>query len=464
MPLEIPSPNFEEVHQYLTVISFKDNKIMPCPTETGAEQSENPEKYNKELKKDYPHALPSFLRGYIGSALLAMPYSFSRVGILWGIILALVCCVSNHYVMKLIVLVCDDCSVSRNAWGKMCKKVSGWQLKLVADVSLLISQVGMCIGETIFALRFLNYAFCKLSITSLCDSHFSHVGMILVFIIPLTAVTNMKHLKIPNEIADYLNILFMMFSILVGFVKFESFGDFATHFDQSFFKVNFADSLFFCGTLLYSVGGVGAILDVRASMTHKSHFYTVLRDGILIVGVNYVLFGAFNYLVSLDETKEIYFYNLPLTRISLLLQILYLFTIPMTYITNQFPILTIVEHWMDPREVHFQADTTEGDPIMKLKRYFVRYLIVAVTITVAYLTPSFELFLSLVGSFNFAVMNGLIPVIAYNIRFKGRVPSWKLGLNLVIMVVTVIVGFFGIVQSINDMMKIQGGAGSLIKV
>jgi amino acid permease len=247
----------------------------------------------------------------------------------------------------------------------------------------------------------------------------------------------------------------MIFSIIVGFLKFQSFGDFSGHFQESFFKMRIEDSLLFCGTLLYSVGGVGAILDVRASMLHKSNFYNVLRDGILIVGVNYTFFGAFNYLVSLEETKEIYFYNLPLTRISLSLQIMYLFTIPMTYITNQFPILTIVEHWMDPREVYLHADSTEGGPFRKFLRYFVRYLIVVLTITIAYFMPSFDLFLSLVGSFNFAVMNGLIPVIAYNIRFKGRVSEWKMLLNIVILVIAVIVGFSGIAKSVNDMLKMQ---------
>lgn len=415
-------------------------------------------------KGDYSNALPSFLRGYIGSALLAMPYNFQLVGIGWGIVLTILCVLSNQYVMKLIVLVCDDCKISRSAWGKMCYRVSGWKFKLFAELALLVSQVGMCIGESIFALRFLNYVFCQLAVDSLCDAYFAHVGMILIVIIPLTAITNMYFLSIPNEVASYVTIGFIMFVVGVGLGELSSFSDAWHHLADTFFVAHFDSSLLFCGTLLYAVGGVGAILDVRASMSDKRQFHRVLRNGMIIVGGIHAFFGSFAFMVNRGDTKEIYLYNLPLTTTSLVIQALFLFTIPMTYATNQYPIMSTVEYWVDPKRQYFFPNRTEGGLKMLALRYSMRYAIVAIIVTIAMVAPSFNLFLSFIGSFNFAVMNGLIPVIAFSIRFRGRMPTWRKVCNVLMLVVAVVVGIVGMVQSLQDMIEMERHPNDVVKV
>ena len=406
---------------------------------------------SSDKKNDYLTALPSFVRGYLGSGLLALPYVFYQAGIFWGIILTAVCCTANHYLMKLIALTCDDCGVSRNAWGNMCKAVGGKKFKLVAEVSLLFSQFGTCIGESMFALKFLNYTFCALSINAVCNQYYQHVLMILIVIIPLTAVTNMRNLSLPNEIADFATLAFIIVTVGLGISQLGSLGALFGNFGQAFFSVKFDGTILFCSTLLYAIGGVGAILDVRNSMNNKQVFYSVLRGGFIVIGLNFGFFGAFNSLVSLDNTQEIYLYNLPATKISLTVQIVYLFTTTMTYITNQFPVMTILESWIDPDNNYFHADKTDGGTKMKAIRYSTRYLLVAVIITIAYVVPSFTLFLSFVGSYNFAVMNGLIPVLAYNTRFKGRISKSTLIVNCTLLSICVALGGLGMYESISKM-------------
>lgn len=405
-----------------------------------------------EAWKDYLVALPSFVRGYVGSGLVALPYVFYEAGILWGLILTVLCCFSNHYLMKLIALTCDDCQVSKNGWGNMCGVVGGWKLQLAAEVSLLVSQLGTCIGETMFALKFLNYAFCGLSVESICDHNFKQIIMILIVIVPLTAVTNMRYLSLPNELADFTTLGFISVTIYLGYSQLGSFSAFFENFQQGILTFKIGGTIFFCGTLLYAIGGVGAILDVRNSMKSTQVFYSVLRSGFIVVGVTFGFFGAFNALVSLEETNEIYLYNLPITKLSLISQIVFLFTITMTYITNQFPVMTIVESWMDPKDRYFHADKTHGGFKVKFTRFFVRYLILAGIISVASFVPSFNMFLSFVGSYNFAVMNGLLPVITYNIRFTGRMTKFTKYLNISLLIMCLILGGVGMVQSIQEML------------
>lgn len=346
------------VHHEEETSLFVQAPAKPLPEVVSQGHFEISSAVNEHQKGDYNNAMPSFLRGYIGSCLLAMPYNFHLVGICWGLILTLLCCLSNQYVMNLIVKTCDDCSIVHNAWGKMCKKVGGAKLQYLAEIALLISQVGMCIGEAIFVLKFLNYVFCQLSFEAVCDSYLPQVAMILLFIIPLTAVTNMYYLSIPNKIADYITMIFTVFVVLMGAGHIGSFEKGWIHLKETFFTFNFEFSLIFCGTLLYSVGGVGAILDVRASMKEKQQFHRVLRNGMVIVGVTYAFFGSFGFLAHTADTKEIYLFNLPLTKPSLIIQALFLFTIPMTYITNQFPIISIIESWIDPNKNYFLPNSS----------------------------------------------------------------------------------------------------------
>ena len=415
------------------------------------EQDHEKNQIDSENRKDYHMALPTFVRGYVGSGLLALPFVFYQAGIVWGIILTITCCLSNHYLMKLVALTCDDCGVSRDAWGNMCKAVGGRRLKIIGEVSLLVSQLGTCIGETMFALKFLNYAFCALSIDSMCDQGYKHVILYLAVIIPLTAVTNMRHLSWPNEIADFATVAFITVTVLLGISQLGSLGSFFTNLEGNFFTVNLGQTALFCGTLLYAIGGVGAILDVRNSMNNKQVFYRVLRNGFLVIGLHFGFFGAFNSLVSLDKTQEIYLYNLPVSTISLSSQIVYLFTITMTYITNQFPIITILENWADPDDHYFHDDRTEGGMKMQAIRYSMRYGLLVVVIAIACLLPSFNLLLSLVGSYNFMVMNGLIPVLTYNSHFKGRISTRTMIINVGLLLFCVIFGGFGMIQSVYKM-------------
>ena len=456
-----PSSHSDETDALISIRGPSDIPITRHISSSSNKKDSDDVNYGKG---NYTDSLPSFIRGYIGSALLAMPFAFYLVGISWGLVLTVLCCISNHYVMQLIVDVCDDLNIARNAWARMCYRVSGTKLKLVAELALLLSQLGMCIGETIFALRFLNYIFCKLEITSLCEAHSVHVLMILVIIVPLTAVTNMYFLSIPNEIAEYLVISFMTFTIIIGFGQFNDFSHFWTNAKRAFLDVHFDKSLLFCGTLLYTIGGVGAILDVRSSMANKAHFHKVLRDGMIVVGTVHAVFGVFGYTVQLEETREIYLYNLPLSTVSLVFQALYLLTIPMTYIVNQLPLLNIIESWVDPAGTLYLPNGTNGGKALKVSRYMVRYLIVGLIVSIATLAPSFDLFLSFVGSFNFAIMNGAIPVLAYTIQFKGRSSTRQKLLNGLMLTVALVVGVTGMVQTIQGMMQIEEEHISIVRI
>jgi hypothetical protein len=276
--------------------------------------------------------------------------------------------------------------------------------------------------------------------------------MILVVIIPLTAVTNMRYLSAPNDLADFATLGFISVTIYLGVHELGSFGVFWDHFTENFFSFKPGGTILFFGTLVYAIGGVGAILDVRNSMKNAQQFYPVLRSGFIIVGSTFAFFGVFNGLVSLGATQDISLYNLPVTKLSLTSQIVFLFTITMTYITNQFPIITILESWIDPKDKHFHADKTHGGIRMVLLRYLVRYLLVTCVISVAYFLPSFNLFLSFVGSYNFAVMNGLLPVITYNMRFEGRMSSFTKYLNITLLIMCLIFGGIGMVQSVIEML------------
>jgi proton-coupled amino acid transporter len=190
---------------------------------------------------------------------------------------------------------------------------------------------------------------------------------------------------------------------------------------------------------LYSMEGVGLILSLETSCRNTAEFPWLLSRVITGITLFMCLFGSVSYAAFGSDTLAPITLNLGQSRAAALVQGALCVALYLTYPVMMFPVWTICEE----RILH----TT--NPAI---RVVVRIGVVVLTAVVAYTTPDFGDYLSLVGSSLCIILAFLLPCY-FHLALFGKELSWyERAFNYFLIVGGTLFGIVGTVQSFESLM------------
>lgn len=389
----------------------------------------------------------TFLKGLIGTGILALPFVINKVGLIPAWILLFVIGYLNLYTMQLVHTVASDLKIPKIDFGRLSERVTGrkW-FRYLAEINVHVMQIGSSIPGVVFFYQYFDRVSCIYGWKTFCGVKQTQILLILCFLLPIGAITDLHYLAIPSGIALVFQMLFYLTFLVISIDKISIDGVMAesfTTYNLAYFAIAFA-------TILYAYEAIGMLLEIRSSVADDNKFGKVLYYSFIASTVTYLIFGTVGKLAYGDATQSVIFLNLNQNdKLLVFLEFGYLFGLLITIPAGLFPPTRIIESWQVFRD--FIVDEVTGKK-SKWKRQLIRQPLIILIVLIASAVPSFEMVVSLIGGLNFTILSFVIPVILYNIHFRNdetkrvrRICNW------LILLSGVVLGSIATVESIQEL-------------
>jgi len=398
----------------------------------------------------------TFLNGLIASGMLALPHAVAKVGLVPAWLLFFFVGILNYYTMKLLHIVASDMQLVKVDFVKLAEKIYNpkW-FKFLVEFNLHFMQFGIAITGLVFITQYFDKIFCILGPAALCDSGWLRFLLILSFVLPIGAITDIHTLSIPNAFGLFFQFsFFLMFTIVCSITLHDNgvaggFAQAASEFHPEYLPLAFS-------TILYAYEGIGLIFDIRTAINDNSAFNKVLAMIFLLTTICYTTVGTLGKLAFGDNVNAVIFLNLNQgNHLIVFVEFGYLLAMTIVVPTVLFPVTRIIENWRIFRRIATNSETGKKS---FWGRQLIRQPIVLSLCIIAAVIPSFNLFLSFIGGFNFSLLTFVIPILFYNWHFSQD-PSrkWVRIFNWCVMIPGIGLGFTASVQAIIDMATGQQG-------
>ena len=384
------------------------------------------------LRQSYANTFIAF----IGAGILGLPYAFSQVGVMLGLIILCSVAVISTYTMLLLVTTKDklvrDGLVDGGSvitYGVLGKVLLGERGKSFVDFCLVFSQVGFSIAYLVFICQNFN------------DMFGWSNGRVVFLAFPalclLVMLRSLKKLAPFSLIADVANLIGLATVYLVDFEYVPLQHHSITQFDWSAF-------FFFVGVSVYCYEGFGLILPLENAMQDKKKFPRVLKNTITVVTGLYASFGIFGYLAFASDTNEIITLNMPGSTVATIVKFSLCIGLYLTYPIMIFPVVEILEKPIVSLITRDASNVTVQNTF--------RISIVVFTCFVSVSIPNFGLFISFVGSSICATLAFILPVLFYLKSHSGELDQTTVLMNKGIMVFGILSAIIGTSQTFKEMM------------
>lgn len=267
-----------------------------------------------------PTAL-AIVKSFVGSGITFMPGAFAQGGWLFSsVVLMIIASVNGACIYRLVQ--CQDKQPNpRASFACIADSACGWIGRLSVQVSLVISQFGICIAYIIFISQLVN--------------SIGHVGtpwiMCVLFpiLVPLCLIRSVEHLEYPNLIADVLILFGLMVVIVYGCFAMAS----TDAIDTLLWSIrgdawNLQELLedphykavvpfkpqtcgIFIGMAIFTFEGVPMVLPIRNSMAKKERFMPLFAGLFMCIALFFCLFGLFGYISYKKRVQTVVLLNLP---------------------------------------------------------------------------------------------------------------------------------------------------------
>lgn len=391
----------------------------------------------------------TFLKGLIGTGILALPYVINKVGLIPAWILLFVVGYLNYRTMQLVHIVASDLNLVKVDFGRLSEVVTQSKaFRYLAEINIHIMQIGSAIPGIVFIYQYFDQVSCLFGWDLFCGQKSMQILAILLIILPIGSITDLHYLSIPSAIALGFQLLFYMIFLSISFIKISQEGiapGSFTDYDLGYLAIAFA-------TILYAYEAIGMLLEIRASVANNSKFSKILYYSFAASTFTYLIFGTIGNLAFGKATQSVIFLNLnQADSFVVFVEFGYLFALIITFPAGLFPPMRIIENWRIFR--NFIKDKETGKK-SKLRRQMIRQPVILLIVLIASIVPSFEILVSLFGGMNFTILSFIVPVVLYNTHFKddpkkrfGRICNW------IIMVAGIILGGIATVESLTELSK-----------
>ena len=371
---------------------------------------------------------------FIGTGILALPYAFSRGGILLSAItLVLVAILSMFCMHKLVetkrALERAGAIGLKATYGDVADAAGGVHMKRAVNTMLIVSQLGFSTAYLIFVADNLSSVIPSLSRAEV-------VGFCVPILCAVSCIRDIARLAPFSLVADAA----ILFSISVVFVTDAK--NFSYHRDVSLFVPGSSATRsplpFLFGMFVYCFEGIGMVLPLEASAADRTQFPKLLFIGIGLIVTIYLAFGLAGYCAYGSETEDLITMNLDpskspwtTTAVKTGLSIGLLLTYPM--------MMMPVYH------------TIETQKTSTWYRITVRSLLVILTAIVGISVPGFSEFISLIGSIACSVLAFVIPVVLHILVMGHELTNRKIFVESLVATFGTIGGLFGAIDTISNL-------------
>jgi len=394
----------------------------------------------------------TLFKSFLGTGVLALPYAYKTAGLgLALIVILIVSAMTSRCFFLLLDVAAERIGIGKISLQKLTQDVLGTKGKYAVQASVMIMQLGCCIGILIFTRDFLNHVLCEFGVESLCNKTIFNVLFCLVLTVPLTLINNMHYFYIPSLAANFFILAGLASQMFYNAQVLQERPELKSTLGTHLKEFNWTNLPLFFGIATYAFEGVGIIFSIRSSMEKPQDFKFLLKNQMLILSAIYVIFPTFCYVALADRLTDIIFFTLPTDDpFYLLIQILYAMSALFTFPVQFFPAIRIMEN---SKIMRYRLFNERGKCQNKPLRYGMRMSVIALVFLVAYTATSFHLFLNLLGSCVFTFIGFILPVWIYHVQFKGRIPLKRRVVNYAILAVTVFFGTTGFIMSILEMVN-----------
>jgi len=393
----------------------------------------DPHKHEFQPDSSTSHAYFNMFKVFVGIGILAMPGAFSETGLALGCIGLLVIAIANTYTMALLCKLSDALGTKVTSYSELGLVIFGNRCKSFIDLSIWVSQVGLCISYIMFIAKGIDHIICVE--TGNCHNRGWFILGLVAILIPLSWTRKFKSLAYASFLANIAIIFSLGVILWYGGAAVES------NDHRQVKQFDFPRIPLFFGVAVFCFEGNAIVLNVKASMKEPKKFESVLIWTMVVVCALVMTVAGLSYYAYGANTQDIITLNLPENTLTSITQGLYAFGLLCSYQIQLVPAISIFE-----KTQFFQNLTSKF--WINFRFYLFRSLIVIITGGIAVLIPNFGLFINLSGAFSSAALAFVLPPLLYLKYFKDQITPLSKIANYTSLAIGIIGGLISIVMTL----------------
>ncbi|KAM7537600.1 hypothetical protein Aperf_G00000073677 [Anoplocephala perfoliata] len=417
-------------------------------------------------------ALFNFLKGNVGTGILALPIAFKHGGLWVGFFLLLFYGALSTYAMHQLLHITEEI-ILRNGLDRTnidyseavfniikygpepLQRFKG-KAKHTINVFLILTQIGCCCIYVLFVTENIKY-FIAIIWPSV-DANLYLIGFVIsVLLVLLNLKVALRVYAVPSLLA----LGSMMIGLTLIFVYIFSTGlkDISSlpAVNKSFDQV-----LTSLGIFIFTFEGIALALPIRNRMREPERFvstFGVLNTTMVISICLCLTLGFFGYLRFGDDILGSITYNIPNTPpIYTAVKPLFIFAIFLTYILQFYVPALIFGRLMMKIPCHRDTSLSK----QSISRKLMRASLILLTYAIAMLVPHLDLMVSLFGAVSSSVLALLMPPILEIIHYwpgREQIPHFYLKVlikDLLIILIALSSAFLGTAATITAVIRTIG--------
>eukprot|EP00462_Mataza_sp_D1_P003579 CAMPEP_0175099180 /NCGR_PEP_ID=MMETSP0086_2-20121207/6298_1 /TAXON_ID=136419 /ORGANISM="Unknown Unknown, Strain D1" /LENGTH=543 /DNA_ID=CAMNT_0016372971 /DNA_START=59 /DNA_END=1690 /DNA_ORIENTATION=- len=395
------------------------------------------------------------LKAFIGTAILALPFSFKLAGFLGGFALLVIISAAvaigmvwvieaKHIVEKMVRD--EDMSVSDNAemqdpipewrrqalaklrlsgrdltFGDLASVAMGKLGSFLTDFCLVSLQFGILVVYIIFIGKNFANVLCKFSDSEFCwgtssldlNRHvhaghsaefYSHAPFRLVAAVatlscvPLFLLSNLKKLRFAS-LAAIIATAYAVVYVLVIQAKILVYEEQHQVTPTMNLGGPFSNVLLVLGILVYAMEGVGLAIPIESSLQNRAHYPKIALLTVLITASLYLPIGILGYMAFAGHTSDIVLLNFPPSHWTSVLQVTLCVSLIFTAPLQGLPAFQITERAIFGFSPADQNANGEEKTFVPWQHALYRIFVVSLLGLTAMYLPFFHVVIGLLGSF-----------------------------------------------------------------
>jgi proton-coupled amino acid transporter len=391
-----------------------------------------------------PRAFFNALKAFIASGLLGLPYSFSLAG-MWLSLGSLipVAFVSCHCMLMLVktkymmqkALPMGSAPIS--TYTEMMTISFGRVGRILADTSLISSQLGFCTVYIIFLATNLN----RLA------PEVSKIFFILIVFPVVYALSLLRSMKVLGPFSGLSNFCVILGAIMVMVYSVPKIGE-----GKGVEGAVWPTYPVYLSGLIYAFEGIGCVLPIENAMKNRKHFGPVMIFVTVLLVVIFAVFGAIGYSAYGSDVQAVITLELPQNGFTICVLVLLMIAILFTYPLMAFPAIEIIElKVFNVDSLYMRTARTE------MLRNLLRFCIVCLTAGLAMAIPNFGLVLAFVGAFTCIPLMFIFPPLMHWRTGRSYLSKRTIIIDWAIVVIGIIAFIVASVETIIDTVEYLKG-------
>nr|VZI23503.1 unnamed protein product [Spirometra erinaceieuropaei] len=428
----------------------------PLQYDAASEHMLEPEDFSKLRKNtSSASALMNFIKGNIGTGILALPVAFKYSGLWMGLFLLLFYGCLSSYLMHVLLRTADSVIMRHELdrstmdytetvfivfkYGPQSLRKYKGKFKHLVNGFLLLTQVGFCCIYILFISENIEY-FIRV-VAPNHDANIFLIGFIVTLaLLPLSQITNMRVFAAMSAVAIGVTVvgIVLIFSYLLSTGLMDPY-------TLPWYKP-FGETLISLGIFIFTFEGISLTLPIRNRMINPHKFvlpFGVLNMAMVIVISLCALLGFFGYLRFGEDTLSSITYNIPNSPVAYaLVKPLFIFAIFTSYMLQFFVPASIFSRLMMKLRCHREATPRR----QSINRRVMRVCLVLFTYIIAMAVPHLDLMVSLLGAVSSSMLALIIPPLLEMVHLwpdRDTIPRFWLTVVLKHTVLTLI-GIFSL--------------------